>query len=355
MERRLAINSMYRWYENSALCYVYLSDVELSPKKLSKAKSPREQDWLEQQVELKRKFRHSCWFTRGWTLQELLAPKFLICFDANWNAIGNRRELAQEISLATKIDTKYLIKNDKSPELLKASVAQKMSFASRRVTSREEDMAYCLLGLFDVNMPLLYGEGAIKSFHRLQIEIMKNSTDDSLFAWTSGLPASGMLAPKPSYFANSDHVRLTDNLKRIFIPPWSFSSRGLEFPIPDHLPVQGLVPIYLNCYEETTGVICIQLRLRGKTAVRTRCGIMDEAGYPQLYDCSMYGFDDAHLPTRMVYIEQISEQDIEYESLLASMEEDMVNLTDLELEAHCDGPLLDPGLSPLLPRPTEDY
>lgn len=317
---------MYRWYQNSTVCYVYLSDVERS----------------EQQVEFKRQFRHSCWFTRGWTLQELLAPKRLIFFDANWNAIGDRQELAQEIYLSTKIDTKYLA--TRSSLISSASIAKKMSYASRRVTSREEDMAYCLLGLFDVNMPLLYGEGAIKSFQRLQIEIMRNSIDDSLFAWTSDLPASGLLAPHPSYFAHSDDVESTNDRKHFFKPPWSFSSRGLEFPIPDRLPAKGLVPIYLNCYKKPTGTICIQLRLRGKTAVRTKCGIMHEAGYPQLYDRSMYDLDEAHVLTRMVYIEQPSAIDVEYESLLASIEEGRMNLSDMVfVNLRPDAPLLNPG------------
>ena len=342
-QHSLAINSMYKWYENSAVCYVYLSDVEISPKEMGEANSLREQDWLEQQVELRRRFRSSCWFTRGWTLQELLAPDLLTFFDANWKMIGSRGELAQEICLSTKIDTKYLMKYNGSTPISSASIAKKMSFASRRVTSREEDMAYCLLGLFDINMPLLYGEGAIKSFRRLQIEIMRNSIDDSLFAWTSDLPASGMLAPQPSYFAHSDDVEWTNDRRRFFKPPWSFSSRGLEFPIPDRLPMRGLVPIYLNCFREVTGVICIQLRLRGKRAVRTRCSIMDEAGYPQFYKRIMYDLDNGHVLTRMVYIEQPNEEEIEYESLLASIEEGRLNLTDIESNARPDAPLLNPG------------
>ena len=295
---------MYRWYEKSAVCYVHLSDFEISPKELGETKSLKEKDGLEQQLQLKRRFRHSCWFTRGWTLQELLAPQRLLFFDANWKRIGSRDELAQEIFRSTRIDKDYLRRDLWSKQLSRASIATKMSFASRRVTSREEDMAYCLLGLFDVNMPLLYGEGAKKSFQRLQIEIMRHSFDDSLFAWTSDQHMSGMLAIKPSYFANSGDVMCYDDKEMVFKPPWSMSSRGLEYPIPDYLPLEGLVPIYLNCYKKGTGAICIQLKLQGKTAVRIDCDIMDKAEYRQRYDPSRYDFDDAHALTRMVYVAQ---------------------------------------------------
>ena len=337
---------MYRWYKNSAVCYVHLSDVEHSPKELDELNLQNaytEQQRLEQRAKFKQKFRQSCWFTRGWTLQELLAPDRLIFFSTNWKTIGDRREFAEEISRSTNIDIKYLQKYPWSQPLSRANVAAKMSFASRRVTSREEDMAYCLLGLFDVNMPLLYGEGAIKSFQRLQIEIMRNSTDDSIFAWTSDMAASGMLAPNPRYFANSDDVVCYNGKEKVFKPPWSMSSRGLEFPILDRLPQKGLVPIYLNCYKKATGNICIQLRLQGKTAVRTRCDIMDEARYPQLYDHSLYDRDDAHVLTRMVYVKQPSKEDIEFERLLASLEDGSMNLTDIVCNADPDGPLLDTG------------
>ena len=349
-ERQLAINSMYRWYENSAVCYVYLNDVERSPKELHQyilQNSCTGEEYLEQQIEFRQQFRQSCWFTRGWTLQELLAPNHLIFFSANWKTIGDRREFADEISRSTNIRTRYLktYPYQRYKPLSSASVATKMSFASHRVTSREEDIAYCLLGLFDVNMPLLYGEGAIKAFQRLQIEIMRSSTDDSLFAWTLDLPAYGMLASKPSYFAHSGDVKWENDWRRGFQPPWSFSSRGLEFPIPDHLPVEGLVPIYLNCYKEYGSVICIQLRLRGKTARRTTCGIMDAAGYPQPYDSrSKYDLSREDILTRMVYIRQPSEIEIEYGSLLASIEEGRLNLTDIiRTDTHLDRPFLNIG------------
>lgn len=109
-----------------------------------------------------------------------------------------------------------------------------MSWASQRQTTRSEDMAYCLLGIFDVNMALLYGEGGKKAFFRLQLEIIKSSNDDSIFAWTdSDLPISGMLAPWPSAFANSGDIRTFARPQQRHQRPWTWTNLGLELWIPD--------------------------------------------------------------------------------------------------------------------------
>jgi hypothetical protein len=169
------------------MCYIYLGDVEKQP------------SW-DATADLIRRAR---WFTRGWTLQELLAPRELTFCNRDWNFIGTRRKrgsvcgytdsgfhtpghchagdqpLSVLISTITNIDMKII-------EVLKkvtdTSVAEKMSWASQRVTTREEDMAYCLLGIFDVNMPLLNGESN-KAFTRLQVAIMEATDDHSIFAW----------------------------------------------------------------------------------------------------------------------------------------------------------------------------
>ncbi|RYP71344.1 hypothetical protein DL769_004712 [Monosporascus sp. CRB-8-3] len=150
-----AINSMYRWYKNATKCYVYLADLE----GLNGLNECR-------------------WFSRGWTLQELIAPGEMEFYDKNWQILGNKRMLLDQLASATGIPIAVLRNCD--PSL--ASVAQRMSWASKRKTTRIEDVAYCLMGIFDVNMPLLYGEGQ-KAFIRLQEEIMKYSDDHSLFAW----------------------------------------------------------------------------------------------------------------------------------------------------------------------------
>lgn len=120
-------------------------------------------------------------FSRGWTLQELIAPgssgtRF---FDKKWNYVGSKYSLCSQLSLITGIDAGIL---SHVKLLSTVCVAHKMSWAANRETTRIEDMAYCLLGLFDVNMPLLYGE-EFKAFRRLQEEIIRTTSDLSIFAW----------------------------------------------------------------------------------------------------------------------------------------------------------------------------
>lgn len=122
---------------------------------------------------------NSVWFTRGWTLQELVAPREMVFLDNTWSLIGSREELCHEIENVTKVETSLLLGKSR---LHQFSVAKPMSWASTRETTRAEVRAYCLMGIFNVNMPLLYGEGD-NVFSRLQEEIMKNSNDETLFAW----------------------------------------------------------------------------------------------------------------------------------------------------------------------------
>ena len=134
-------------------------------------------------------FRESRWFTRGWTLQELLAPQEVVFFNKDWVEIGTRRSSRAVIEEITGISKETLEKplcgSETCPHICRGhSVAQKMSWAALRKTTREEDRAYCLMGLFGVNMPLMYGEGGEKAFARLQQEIMRQSSDDSIFAWS---------------------------------------------------------------------------------------------------------------------------------------------------------------------------
>ena len=236
-----AINSMYRWYGRCTESYNYLTDVEYSRPDLDIMRENRhsKDDPFHNSQKLSNRFCESTWFTRGWTLQELLAPLQhgyvgrirSIFFDANWNEIGNVDQLEKQVSQATGIKPEFLV----NPR--KASVAQKMSWASRRQTSRGEDMAYCLLGLFNVNMPLLYGEGAKKAFFRLQQEIMKISDDESLFAWTRPQAASllhpytAFLASEPSCFAEAVNVVRGPSESRR--PPYWVTNQGLRFEIPE--------------------------------------------------------------------------------------------------------------------------
>ncbi|KAI8945693.1 heterokaryon incompatibility protein-domain-containing protein [Xylaria longipes] len=153
-----AINSMFKWYQESRVCYAFLIDVP----------GPRHSSFLT-----------SRWFTRGWTLQELLAPKKVVFYGQGWTKLGDRESLVDVISYITRIPTGCLSYNLYRQQ---TSIAQKMSWASSRETTRTEDMAYCLLGLFGVSMPLLYGEGD-KAFLRLQEELVIAENDDSLLVW----------------------------------------------------------------------------------------------------------------------------------------------------------------------------
>lgn len=159
-----AINSMFAWYQKADVCFVYLSDFP--------AHKPEFPDPL---------LRSCRWWTRGWTLQELIAPTNLYFFDCEWNSHGGKCLRSLEISEITGIDMAVL---EHSSLMKSMPVAKKMSWAARRQTTREEDIAYCLLGVFDVNMSLIYGEGQ-KAFMRLQEKILSKTNDLTLFAWTA--------------------------------------------------------------------------------------------------------------------------------------------------------------------------
>lgn len=147
-----AINSMFRWYENAEKCYVFLSDVLFSQRDGAPT-----QEWLPQ-------LKRSRWFTRGWTLQELLAPTSVEFFSTEGHLLGDKHSLAQDIHSVTGINILAL----KGDPLFQFSIDEKMSWASERVTKKGEDAAYCLMGLFKVNMPLIYGEGRESALERLQ-------------------------------------------------------------------------------------------------------------------------------------------------------------------------------------------
>ncbi|KAI6148138.1 heterokaryon incompatibility protein-domain-containing protein [Pisolithus tinctorius] len=190
-----AINSMYRWYRNAQVCYAYLNDVHESAFPIEQNNSEYEfgnsHGWPE-------------WFARGWTLQELIAPKRVEFFNRDWAPIGNKRHLAPTLERITGIPLEVL-RDGLTAKCL--SVAQIMSWAADRQTSRLEDRAYSLMGLFGVNMPMLYGEGK-KAFHRLQLEIIRISGDHSIFAWDPWKPRPGsVLAEDPSDFRDCVSIK----------------------------------------------------------------------------------------------------------------------------------------------------
>ncbi|KAF2675962.1 HET-domain-containing protein, partial [Lentithecium fluviatile CBS 122367] len=217
-----AINSMYRWYQDANVCYAYLVDVP------SKAR-----------------FSGSRWFTRGWTLQELIAPSKVIFLDEGWKELGTKATLRQSVSDCTGIPEGILSGSD---DLERVSIAQRMSWAAKRKTTRLEDRAYCLMGIFGINMPLLYGEGE-RAFLRLQEEIMKISDDHSLFAWRSSDNRGGLLATSAASFMSSHNI-VQSNPFDTSNSPLIMNSRGV------HLEVrfmgrgrQGLGLAILHCKE----------------------------------------------------------------------------------------------------------
>lgn len=139
-----AINSMFRWYQDAAKCYVYLTDV--STTKMDHA-GGSEANWTEA-------FRSSRWFTRGWTLQELLAPATVEFFSREKKFIGSKCEMHALIEDITRIPRQAL----QGASLSEFTVEQKLKWASKRKTKKVEDESYCLLGIFDVHMPSSYGE-----------------------------------------------------------------------------------------------------------------------------------------------------------------------------------------------------
>lgn len=180
-----SINSMFRWYENAAVCHVFLSDLPVD-------------------ADLHQALPRCRWFTRGWTLQELIAPQKLEFYDQGWAVRGTKDDLVGELSAITKIDPSAL-----RGEYRRFRIGARISWAANRETTRPEDIAYCLLGLLDINMPMLYGEGQ-RAFRRLQEEIIRKSNDLSIFAWDedaaevtgfTGYSYSFLLAQSPRQFA----------------------------------------------------------------------------------------------------------------------------------------------------------
>ncbi|KAM7186213.1 HET domain containing protein [Naviculisporaceae sp. PSN 640] len=192
-----AINSMFARYQNSEVCIVFLEDVDSTLDPQSPATVPNS-------------LRSSAWWARGWTLQELIAPLCVSFHGSDWGCIGTRTALQPVIHDITDIDPRCFGASDLSG----FPVAQRMSWAAKRQTTRIEDEAYCLMGIFGINIPLLYGEGK-HAFRRLQEEIIRRSTDDSIFATArSPNPTDNdwVLAPSPEYFVGMGHVRS--------LPPW---------------------------------------------------------------------------------------------------------------------------------------
>ena len=234
-----AINSMFRWYSLAEVCFAYLEDVERDCV-LDAAGSA---------------FRTARWHLRGWTLQELIAPMLVIFVSRDWQVIGNKVELAPLLQQVTGVWRQVFTREVHYSVI---SVAQRMSWASNRSTTRIEDEAYCLMGLFNVNMPTLYGEGR-QAFQRLQHEIMKQSVDTSLFAWGHGINSESVTPVEPAemyqYFNTSsqNHVYLLANSPRSFVKPFGRTVRftpSATYPLQPYLDWQWKVSTARNQWSQ---------------------------------------------------------------------------------------------------------
>ncbi|KAK5198598.1 hypothetical protein LTR47_007594 [Exophiala xenobiotica] len=265
-----AINSMYRWYQNATVCYAYLEDVYSNPGENSE--------------DMDHESRESRWFTRGWTLQELIAPSILIFFNKTWEQLGTKTSMAASISSFTRIPQSILLGGDLDQE----SVARRMSWASTRQTTRVEDLAYCLLGIFNINMPLLYGEGE-RAFVRLQEEIIKVSTDYSLFAWRSR--SRGLLAPDPSAFRDSADIvpipALTNPGDAAIV-----DSEGVHVTLRVQLENEDS-DTYSAIFPCTNGDCNVGIRIRGQVG-----------GFFRREDCKLLLFDYLPAPVLSDYVEK---------------------------------------------------
>ncbi|KAH7324024.1 heterokaryon incompatibility protein-domain-containing protein [Rhexocercosporidium sp. MPI-PUGE-AT-0058] len=195
-----AINRMYSYYKDADICYAYLCDVPGVA------------------------FAKSRWFTRGWTLQELVAPQAVVFFDQEWMEIGTRASMKDELAQITTISKLVL---EEPNAVFSASVAQRMSWASKRKTTREEDIAYSLLGIFNVHMPLLYGEGN-KAFMRLQLELLALSNEQTIFAWTPDIGPSidGELPTVPTLVRTNSSGEPQNTLNLLASSPEPFANCG---------------------------------------------------------------------------------------------------------------------------------
>ncbi|KAF7192057.1 Vegetative incompatibility protein HET-E-1, partial [Pseudocercospora fuligena] len=214
----------------------------------------------------------SRWFTRGWTLQELVAPQRVVFLSRQWVYLGeldkrsfpNQALFLKTVSIASRVAMSVLTG---TVDLYSVSVAARMSWMAGRETTRAEDMAYCLLGLFGVNMPLLYGEG-YRAFARLQEEIMKSTDDNSLFAWQiPGIVGRqrlhGLLASSPLCFdkARSIERNLTMQDSSLELSPYLMTNKGLQIELPLKELVGDIYVAILNCdYGDQRGWVAIYLK-----------------------------------------------------------------------------------------------
>jgi hypothetical protein len=327
-----AINSMWKWYGNAIVCYAYLEDIPA----LFESGRGR---WSKRIGDLDQ----SRWFKRGWTLQETIAPKKMVFFSQGWDVIGTKASLIQELAYITRIDPGVLRSGNTST----ASIAQRMSWAANRETTRIEDVAYCLLGIFDVNMPLLYGEG-VKAFQRLQEEIIKNSSDLSIFGWQdarefdpSRFYYRSLLARSPDEFVSCRHLSASPDFETS--NPYTVTNQGLSLrltllAVPHNpeleslgVPKGSLFVADIGCRDrgwlETEGIFLIRLSMKGDQYARVRP--QGRAPFPSSHRAKSQNFDIR--PGTQIFVRQQLSIPNDHSSRALSG----FLLEDIDLETEC--------------------
>ncbi|KXH60243.1 hypothetical protein CSAL01_11274 [Colletotrichum salicis] len=261
-----AINFMFNWYEQASVYYVYLSDLDYS---------------IYQQpgmvVPLELALRECRWLTRGWTLQELIAPDNVDFYDKSWHLIGSKLDESLGPVLATVTGISLDILNKTIP-LESSSVAERMHWASSRVTTQKEDLAYSLMGIFGVNMPLLYGEG-MKAFARLQEAILQDTGDRSIFAWHSNYETStqeaafdqhilsGLLAPSPVEFSQFQYLRPLPAFGTTGQQQIQLTNQGLGYPC---TLSPWTIPKVVMVARRVTFMLCWTVLFKARTGISVR-------------------------------------------------------------------------------------
>ena len=324
-----AINSMYAWYAHADVCYVFLDDVRDKENPCAHRSS----------------FRRSRWWTRGWTLQELIAPKTVVFLTKSWRFIGTKHSLAHVVEEISGVDRAVLVHERSLDDV---SVARRMSWASRRHTTREEDRAYSLMGIFGVSMPTVYGEGP-RAFIRLQQETLKVIPYQTIFAWGPILdnypfackgfatdsdrwksPYTGvsptdmqtLLAPSPVEFAAAGRIRpisISDLAHRLGIPLTNPSYKSTSYGIRTHLPMVPYQPTptlslttptnvavaALACEHEDGSLVLLFLRRKSGTQDEHYVGDFVDVGDDEIFERAY--FRVAFLASSAPSISQLSE------------------------------------------------
>ncbi|KAH7027799.1 kinesin light chain 1 [Microdochium trichocladiopsis] len=208
IELQTAINSMFRWYRSAERCYVFLSDVSCPS---ASSQQLGVMSW-------EAAFRGSRWFTRGWTLQELIAPQIVEFYSKEGVFLGDKRSLEAVIRDVTGIPARAL----RNAPLSEFTTSEREAWVRNRETKYEEDMAYSLLGIFGVYIPLIYGEGREQAQRRLREEVQKSVkgthyNNFSISFSLSGVPESPHFVARDGEIAEMRRMLCSDGSRRTVV------------------------------------------------------------------------------------------------------------------------------------------